>query len=68
MAFVKEMRMTALMDHEQAGEAPNWLDEILGCLSPAFNSRHGGSPISDGIAARPSPAVSKPARSRQRGR
>jgi hypothetical protein len=28
-----------------AGNGPAWLDQVLGCLSPAFSFRNGGSAI-----------------------
>lgn len=30
---------------------PAWLDQVLGCLSPAFSFRNGGSAITGNLAA-----------------
>ena len=33
------------------GNGPAWLDQVLGCLSPAFSFRNGGSAITGNPAA-----------------
>jgi len=38
------------------GNGPAWLDQVLGCLSPAFTFRNGGSAITGNPAADRKPA------------
>jgi hypothetical protein len=35
----------------KTNNGPAWLDQVLGCLSPAFSFRNGGSAITGNIAA-----------------
>jgi hypothetical protein len=39
-----------------SGTGPAWLDQVLGCLSPAFSFRNGGSAITGNVAADRKPA------------
>ncbi len=49
---------------------PAWLDQVLGCLSPAFSFRNGGSAITGG-AGKPGQqkaAVSQPETAKPKGK
>jgi len=41
----KECKLSASSTKPGAGNGPAWLDQVLGCLSPAFSFRNGGSAI-----------------------
>ena len=40
----------------KTSNGPAWLDQVLGCLSPAFSFRNGGSAITGNIAEDRKPA------------
>jgi hypothetical protein len=41
----KESKVSASSTKPGSGNGPAWLDQVLGCLSPAFSFRNGGSAI-----------------------
>jgi hypothetical protein len=46
----KECKVSASSTKPVAGNGPAWLDQVLGCLSPAFSFRNGGSAITGTLA------------------
>ena len=48
--------MSASSTKPASGTGPAWLDQVLGCLSPAFSFRNGGSAITGNVAADRKPA------------
>ena len=60
----KESRVSASSTKPGSGNGPAWLDQVLGCLSPPFSFRNGGSAITgskgpDGKPAQQSAAIRK---------
>jgi hypothetical protein len=47
--------LSGSIDSNQNG--PVWLDRVLGCLSPPFTFRNGGSAVTDGAKCRPDAAA-----------
>jgi hypothetical protein len=67
----KECKLSA-SSTKPAGAGPAWLDQVLGCLSPAFSFRNGGSAITGAPAegrkpAQQSAAIRKEAVTRPKG-
>ena len=65
--------MSASSTKPGVGNGPAWLDQVLGCLSPAFSFRNGGSaitgaPAEDRRTAQQSAAVRQDGTVRPKGK